>query len=763
MAKKAKYNWVEKPLPKEADVTTFQEETGTSRVFAQLCLQRGIATKDALAAFKQPSLHDLHDPLLMHDMVKAVDRIKQAIADGEKILVYGDYDADGITSTAILYEAIDMLGGDVHFYLPNRFTDGYGPNVQVFNYMVDVEHIQLIVTCDNGVAGHAAIDAARTKGVDVIVTDHHELPEQLPNAYALVHPRHPKGSYPFGDLSGAGVAFKVATALLDELPMESLDLVAIGTIADLVSVTDENRILVHHGLAMLKNTQRIGLQKLIESADLSLETVTAESIGFGIGPRLNAIGRLDDATPGVELMTTFDDEYADTLVHLLNTKNNERKQIVSTIVDDVMQQIEGVSDHVIVLASTKWHAGVLGIVASQVVEKTGKPTILLQIDEATQLAKGSGRSIEGINLYDLLRQCSDHIAQFGGHDMAAGLSVSVANINPLRSALQNVVPEVRQATRHFDLAVSSHEITVDLLHELNQLEPYGMGNEKPIFQVTQEVLSQIKRIGDKQQHLKGRIGTLDVVLFQAGNSYTQLLDGVQTTAWVQASINEWNGIEKAQGQLLDTSITSQQFFDKRGTAIKKEDVAIEHALYIFFSDKYYDFFASKIPYNSTAIKADDISDTMMCEHLVLFDCPETLEMLHHVMKHVAADNVHVMCHTQKNVYLMGTPTRQQFAQVYKIVALEKKIELKKDLDRLAKTLSIQKDLLILIIQVFFEVEFVTIEDGVLTFIGNTTKVDLLQTKAMQQHEQRMRVQKELLFTPFAVFEAQFKNEQNHKE
>ncbi|MBS4762175.1 single-stranded-DNA-specific exonuclease RecJ [Carnobacteriaceae bacterium zg-ZUI252] len=762
MAKKAKYHWVEKVLHSEQDVKAFQEETGAGRLFAQLCLQRGIDTREKLETFKRPDLSQLHDPYLMHDMEKAVERIRYAIENGEKILVYGDYDADGITSTSILCEAIDTLGGNVHFYLPNRFTDGYGPNVEVFRYMIDVDKVDLIVTCDNGVAGHEAIAVAMSKGVDVVVTDHHELPAELPNAYAIVHPRHPKGQYPFGDLSGAGVAFKVATALLDDVPMESLDLVAIGTIADLVSVTDENRILIHYGLDMLKQTQRIGLQKLMESAGVNTQKLTADSVGFAIGPRLNAIGRLDDATPGVELMMTFDDEQADELVALINAKNDERKQIVANIVNDVMQQIQGNADNFILLASKNWHAGVLGIVASQVVEKTGKPTILLQIDEETGIAKGSGRSVEGVNLYDVLTECSDFIEKFGGHEMAAGLSVSMDNIDALKHALQHIVPVVERPTRYYDLSVESSDLTIDFLHELKQFEPYGTNHDKPIFKIENEKLSQTKSIGDKKQHFKGRIGQLDFVLFNAGHVQSQLLDDIETTAWVQLGINEWNGIESVQGHVLDTQITKKQWFDKRTTVIKKEDVMIENAIYIFFNQKYYDFFATKVPTTSQSLMAETIDhhENLFCEHLVIFDCPETIELLQHVLNKVAYDNVHVMCHTQKNLYLIGTPTRQQFANVYKILANEKQVVLKNQLDRLSKVLGMQKDLLILIIQVFFEAEFVKIEDGVLTFVGNTQKVDLMQTQVMKKHQQLMAVQKELLFTPFATLQIHLKMDDN---
>lgn len=756
MAKQAKYNWQKKECISDGVLKQFQEATGASLPFATLCLQRGIDTKEKLETFKKPNLEDLHDPFLMYDMQKGVDRIKEAIENGEKILVYGDYDADGITSTSILCEAIETLGGEVQYYLPNRFIDGYGPNVAVFQYMIDVEQVDLIVTCDNGVAGHEAIALAMSKGVDVVVTDHHEMPQDLPNAYAIIHPRHPQGQYPFGELSGAGVAFKVACALLEDIPFESLDLAAIGTVADVMPLIDENRILVTHGLNMLKQTQRVGLQKLLEQASVDSDNFTVDTIGFVIGPRLNAIGRLDDATPGVELMLTFDDDKASELVNHIVIKNKERQDIVSAIVEQVNERIVDYTDNVILLADEQWHSGVLGIVASQLVEKTGKPTILLQIDAEKGVAKGSGRSVNGVNLYDVLTNAKDLLVTFGGHDMAAGLTVSIEKIDALKRVLNHTVPRIEKIPRFYDLDLSSHAITVDFLHEMKQLEPFGVGNDKPIIRLTSETLAQVKWIGEKQQHVKGRIGNLDVIAFNASQSQTHLIEGTEITTWISPSLNEWNGIEKAQGQLLDTQIDAIHFFDKRSSKIKAEDVSIANATYVFFNTKYYDFFKDKLLSSSTAVLYDVIEEGFI-EHLVLFDCPDTIEQLTFVLSRVQFDNIHVICYTKVPIYLTGLPTRQQFSQVFKVIAGVKEIVIKEKIDAMAKSLGIQKDLIILIIQVFFELNFVTIEDGVLRYVGTNDKVDLFQSETLVRYEQKCRIQKELLFQTFAQVEALLKS------
>ena len=302
------YNWQFAPQVEDADFTKIAKKAGLGPEAARLLFSRGIKDEDSLTRFLAPSLDDLHDPYLLHDMDKAVNRIRRAIEQGEFILVYGDYDADGMTSASILKETLEQLGAECLVYLPNRFTDGYGPNASVYKYFIEQQGISLIVTVDNGVAGHEAIDLAQSMGVDVIVTDHHSLPEVLPDAHAIVHPEHPEADYPFKHLAGCGVSFKLACALLEEVQVELLDLVAIGTIADMVSLTDENRIMLQYGLEVLRNTQRIGLQELFEIAGISSSDVTEETVGFQLAPRLNALGRLDDPNPAIELLTGFDDE-----------------------------------------------------------------------------------------------------------------------------------------------------------------------------------------------------------------------------------------------------------------------------------------------------------------------------------------------------------------------------------------------------------------------------------------------------------------------
>ncbi|WP_226789481.1 single-stranded-DNA-specific exonuclease RecJ [Latilactobacillus graminis] len=412
----AQYKWQLKATPTDQDLQAIMAVESLPKAAAQLLWQRGIKTPAAINAFMHPNVGQLHDPYALHDMQTAVDRIQAAVMNGEKITIYGDYDADGITSTALMQETLESLGAEVAVYVPNRFRDGYGPNLDVYKQLVE-NGTQLIVTVDNGVSGVEPIAYAQEHGVDVVVTDHHELPSELPGATAIVHPRHPEGQYPFGDLCGVGVAFKVATALLEEVPYESLDLVAIGTVCDLVSLTDENRVLVSLGLQQLQNTSRPGLVALCHSAGIEQAELDATSIGFSIGPRLNAIGRLGDANLGVNLLTTFDEEQAVEQAQFIEQQNKKRQELVqaiSTTALEMAQSLENQASSTLVLAHEGWHEGVLGIVASRIVEQTGKPTLVLTIDPATGQAKGSGRSVEAYHLFKALDEQRALLTHFGG-------------------------------------------------------------------------------------------------------------------------------------------------------------------------------------------------------------------------------------------------------------------------------------------------------------------------------------------------------------
>lgn len=519
-----KYDWELLPQADKATTQQVVQQLGVSPLLANILIQRGITDADAWARFTQPDISRLHDPMLMHDMDKAVARITAAVENGEHITIYGDYDVDGITSATIMKEALESIGADPEVYIPNRFTDGYGPNLAAYQRLAD-NGTQLLITTDNGIAGAEPIAWAMQHGMDVVVTDHHELAPQLPEAVAVVHPRYPGSKYPFGQLSGAGVALKVATALLGEVPVESIDLAALGAVADVVSLTDENRIFVQVGLQMMRTNPRVGLAALMTAAGVDPATVNETTIGFALAPRLNAIGRMGDATEGVTLLSTFDEAEAKLLAGKINQTNSERQALVKSIYAtalDMAQDDAHRDQAALVLAHHDWHEGVLGIVASRIVEDTGKPTVVLNIDSETGIAKGSARSVAGYNLFDGLNASRDLMTHFGGHAMAAGLSLPVDNVAPLQQALaadaSKVLAGVSAAPLPITAQVDVSDLTMDTYQELRQLAPFGEGNPEPTFALNTSTVDSVAQMGADNSHLRFRVGgSVRAVDFGAGN------------------------------------------------------------------------------------------------------------------------------------------------------------------------------------------------------------------------------------------------------
>lgn len=500
---KSKYIWklTESDLPDE--FLKLSKKYKLDTLAAQILWQRGIRAEEEIQAYLNPDLQQLHDPFLLHDMEKAVQRILTAIENGQNILIYGDYDADGMTASSVMKSALDELGAEVQVYLPNRFTDGYGPNLDVYKYFIQNEDIDLIITVDNGVAGHEAIAYAQSQNVDVIVTDHHSMPEVLPEAFAIVHPEHPESNYPFKYLAGVGVAFKVATALLDYIPSDMLDLVAIGTIADMVSLTDENRILVSHGLKVLANTERAGLMELMRLSGTDFEKVNEETIGFQIAPRLNALGRLDDPNPAIELLTGWDEEVAAEIAQMIDEKNSERKVIVENIFNQALTMIT--DEPIQILHHKDWHKGVLGIVAGRLLEQFHKPIIMLAEEEG--VLRGSARSIENFNIFEALNEHRELFMAFGGHKQAAGMTFALENVEAIKQVMLDFIQEndidmSEKSSLEVQGSLQFDEISLETIRSLEKLSPYGMDNPKPHFLLTDYQVEQARSMGKDNSHLK---------------------------------------------------------------------------------------------------------------------------------------------------------------------------------------------------------------------------------------------------------------------
>ena len=514
------------------------------------------------AKFLEPTRETVHSPWQLHDMQKAVNRINQAIDNQEKITIYGDYDADGITSTTVMYEVLRTLGADVHYYIPNRFTDGYGPSLNAYQRIVN-DGTKLIVTVDNGVSGKDVIDPiVKESGVDVVITDHHELPDQLPTkAQAIVHPRFPGSNYPFGDLSGVGVAFKVAWALLNQFPTEYLDLVAIGEIADVVSVTDENRYLIQHGIKILSLGLRPGIKQLLKITKLDGQQITSTDIGFTIAPRLNSLGRIQDASLGVKLLSTNDLQTANEIVNQMEELNSTRQMLVKQITKEAVKQAQDNPHKILLIHGHNWHQGVLGIVASQIMDKFQKPCLVISQSDGQDIAKGSGRSMDGFDLYQALNPHRDLMTSFGGHPGACGLSMPLANCEKMEDALdheainQNFDPNKVKPDLHIDAVLKPTTINVPLINQLEKLGPFGPTNQEPIIETLSNRITNLDTMGQDDSHLRFTINGLKIVGFGMGkdlNEIQTMIDNDQTIKLVGTlNINRWMGKESAQLMLTD--------------------------------------------------------------------------------------------------------------------------------------------------------------------------------------------------------------------
>lgn len=757
--KESLYKWnINEESEESSSLISELDKLKINAELAPLLWNRGITDPEKINTYLNPTVANFHDPFLLHDMEKSVERIQQAVENGEKILVYGDYDADGITSTTVMKEAIELIGGNVCYYLPNRFTDGYGPNISVYKRMIEEEGVQLIVTVDNGVSGHEAIDFANSQKIDVIITDHHELPDELPKAYAVIHPRHPKGNYPFGDLAGVGVAFKVATALLGEIPIESLDLVAIGTIADLVSLTDENRALVKIGLEIMKQSERIGLNALADVSKVDLMNVTEETVGFTIAPRLNAIGRLGDASPGVELLSTFDEVEAANIATFIQQKNTERQTIVKEITAEALDMAKSnTNDSILFLINKNWHQGVLGIVASRIVKELHKPTIVLNLDEESGLLKGSGRSIQGVDLFKVLNTVKSDLESFGGHHMAAGLTFHQSNLEVIKAKVNQKMIElgVSSSVKEellIDSVLDLEAINIEFIERLKLLAPFGTDNPSPYFLIKSNKLKNIKQIGADNAHLKCQLSEkevdVDCMAFNRGLELHEFEFADEIEVVGQLSINEWNGFRKPQVLLSDYAIADWQIFDARGKKKLEIKPQTDNVAYLVFEENVYTKISEKNEhmYLVDTIDGNFIQTINSYDELVVVDCPYELEKAKLVFSQLKVPRVYFEVNVVQEHYLIGLPTRDQFGRLFKLIASQESIDIRHKVKEISAYLKIDKNLLIFMINVFFDLGFVTIDDGLMTKVQNPVNKPLHESKIYQDYQKKIEMEKLFLYS-----------------
>ena len=760
----AKFKWELADNAPSLTVDNLEKELGISRILATLLAQQGIDSTEQAKKFFEPSMEEIHDPTLLHDMDKAVERIEQAVEKQEQITIYGDYDADGITSTSLMYETLLSIGANVNYYVPNRFTDGYGPNMDAYQRLID-NGTQLFITVDNGVSGKNVINKVMAAGVDVVITDHHELPADLPNAVAIVHPRYPGSNYPFPDLSGVGVAFKVAWALTGEFPVEELDLVAIGEIADVVNVTDENHALISYGIQQLRQGMRPGLAALMKLADIKANNLTDQDIGFGIAPRLNALGRIADANDGVKLLTSLDENESQKLAKEVDQANKERQNLVAEIMKEAEKQANSSANQqkrTLLIVGKGWHQGVLGIVASRIMNETGKPTIIASTDQNNPtLIKGSGRSVDSFNLFNALEAHCELFTTFGGHPAACGLSFDQKNIVPLQIALeeeagkQKFDPMVKQPLP-IAMKLAPADVTQQLYNDIQRVAPFGPGNMEPVFELNNVKVVDVKTMGQEHQHLKFSIVSdkknLTVVAFGQGNLATLLSAPTgQINLAVKVSLNEWRGKKTVQLMLEDLQINGTVIIDERTNKLTPQ---------LFSSSDYYIVREPRLRENIAPHVAPDytlsieeaIKTDFSGQQVTLVDCPSSEEMLKQIFAEDEGEpaTIRLLLYQRKSAYLAGLPTRNDFAQLYRFIYKQKEIKWPMQTKAVSNHLKINMDRLNLMIQVFSEAGFVTIKDDVLKFNEPTNKTDLTQTKRYQKQLAQYKVEQQLLFNDAAT-------------
>ena len=508
--------WILKEVADSDVARQLASELGVDPVLAELLVQRGVRTFSQARAFFRPDLGDLYDPFLMKDMDKAVERLHKAVVTGEKILVYGDYDVDGTTAVSLVYSFLLRLTDEVDFYIPERYDEGYGVSYKGIDWAVE-NSFGLIITLDCGIKANEKVEYATSKGIDMIICDHHLPENELPAAMAVLDPKREDCTYPFDDLSGCGVGFKLVQAYSQRYGIEFesliplLDLLVVSIASDLVSVTDENRILAHFGLKQLNGSPREGLLAMIQLSGLEPTHISIDDIVFKIGPRINAAGRMESGRIAVELLTAEDAQTALRIGNEINEHNNERKNIDRRITQEALEMVRSgsclSSGNATIVYNPQWHKGVVGIVASRLVEAFYKPTIVFTQSQGG-LVTGSARSVHGFDLYDAIESCSDLLENFGGHLYAAGLTLREENLPEFCQRIEKfisdrIVPQMKTPVVEIDARLNFAQITPKFLRILKQFQPFGPGNAAPVF-LTENVYDNGngRKVGAEGGHLK---------------------------------------------------------------------------------------------------------------------------------------------------------------------------------------------------------------------------------------------------------------------
>ncbi|MGP7816860.1 single-stranded-DNA-specific exonuclease RecJ [Niallia sp. 01092] len=762
---RSKTRWITQNNQSEAIVAELVQQLNITPLVASLLVNRGIRTVAEAQEFLFDHNQEFHDPYLLLHMETAVERIRTAINKEEQILIFGDYDCDGVTSTTVMMKALEDLGANVQFYIPNRFTEGYGPNEAAFRYAASIG-INLIITVDTGIAAVHEANIAKELGVDLIITDHHEPGPELPDAYAIIHPKIPGSTYPFHELAGVGVSFKVAHALYGEVPEHLLQFAAIGTIADLVSLTGENRLIAKRGIKKLRQTSNVGLKALLKQMNVEANAIDEETIGFMIAPRINAVGRLDSADPAVELLLTDDEEMAGPLALEMEDINKERQSIVNKITEEAVEQVESQfpleENRVIIVGKEGWNPGVVGIVASRLVEKFYRPTIVLGFDEEKGIAKGSARSIAGFDLYKNLSTCRDILPHFGGHPMAAGMTLQLENVNELRQRLNRLAFEQLQEEdliplTSVDGSFTLGELNLEAIQEMQQLAPFGVDNVKPKVVLNNTEMESIRKIGANQNHLKILLkqgeDKLDGIGFGIGDLYEHISPSAKLDILGQLSINEWNNIKKAQIFIQDIMVKTWQLFDYRGALqVEKivDKIPKKDSIWIFFQQDTLNAEMEKQVPNYLLVETMEQAAAFSCKEkvMVLADFPKNIDIVKQLLSNVELERIYAVFYKQQSDYFSTMPTREHFKWFYGFLAKQGKFHYEKYRNELAKRQGWSNETIVFMTKVFFELNFVTMENGFISLNKNTDRKDLTESPSFQQKQAQFTLEKDLIYSSY---------------
>ena len=645
----------------------------------RLLYSRGIKTDEEIREFLNPLEMKLTHPKVFTDMEKCVERLSTAIDNGEKIVIHGDFDADGVTSTSLLYKTFKYLGADVNYFIPNREKEGHGFDTKALVKLMTQVKPKLIISCDCGISDVDAVNFLNSFKIDVIITDHHEAPEILPNAYGIINPKAPnaldenlttKQITSLTSLAGVGVAFKVAQALLEkysklEFISQILPYVAVGTVADLVPLVGENRYYVTKGLDLITNGKHYGLSRLLECAGYKGK-ITSEHIAFGIAPRINASGRLDTVDEALKVLISDNKQEIEMAIQSLNEFNKVRQELCQNIFAEADELVKNDRNSAIVLFNKDWHIGIIGIVASMLVEKYYKPTFLMTYSEETKQYRCSARSIEGINLYDAISANSELLDGFGGHAMAAGLSFSEHSFDEVKSALCKTIKEMSQGKDlkpfiNIDLELTADDIHIDLVEQISQLEPFGMDNPSPVFAIKNLKIKEKRLMGENKNHLRltCNAGSSEFNCIRWKQGDVSLVNGDVLDIAFHPQINEYNGNTSVQliiddihsEYLKEEEITvSVKLYDHR----KKTDILPQVNDYVKNSKQNILIFAEsksvcdKIrPFVALSQKVITRDNLTPCDGLMFFDYPADKETFDRILEMTSPSAVHFMNYEQK--------------------------------------------------------------------------------------------------------------------